>query len=140
MAETIFPYLQPEAVAEADALPLLREIKWDFTADRPVFENGEPVWVEREAAVAVWAWNALHTPRWRYEIHTPGYGSDVENLAGSGWSEELKQAEARQYVTECLLASPYITAVNDLTASFVGGRLTASFAIDSIYGPVRMEV
>ena len=132
MAETIFPYLQPEAVAEADALPLLREIKWDFTADRPVFENGEPVWVEREAAVAVWAWNALYTERGTYEIYTPGYGSD--------WSEELKQAEARQYVTECLLASPYITAVNDLTASFAGGRLTASFAIDSIYGPVRMEV
>lgn len=140
MAEMIFPYVQPPPVSIAETLPVLREAKWDFAADMPVFENGEMVWVERAEAVAVWAWNALHTPRWRYEMHTPHYGLDIENLIGSGWSEELKQAEARQYITECLLSSPYITAVNDLQAAFTGTVLTAYFTIDTVYGAVRMEV
>lgn len=140
MAEGIFPYIEPAATAAAATLPVAREMAWDFSADRAVFSGGEPVWVERAEAVKVWAWNALHTPRWRYEIYTADYGNDIENMIGSGWSDALKTAEAQQCITECLLASPYITAVRDLSVTFADGVLTASFVIDSIYGMIGMEV
>lgn len=140
MADAIFPAFISAAQTAADtALPELRECKWDFVNDRPVFVQGQPMIVTGQAAVAVWAWNALHTVRGRHEIYTDGYGSDVENLIGTGWSSELKAAEARQYVTECLTASPYIRAVRDMEISFSGDRLTVRCAIESIYGVIRLE-
>lgn len=140
MAESIFPFIQPEPQSGADALPVLREPAWDFANDRPVFEQGEPVMVERAEAVVVWAWNALHTVRWRHEMYTPAYGCDIENMIGQGWSEDLKRAEARQYVEECLRACPYITAVTDIAITFENDKLSGSFAIQGVYGPVKMEV
>lgn len=140
MAEQIFPYLQPEPVAPAAALPVLREVKWDFGRDEPVFRGGRAVMVEREEAVRVWAWNALHTVRLRFEMFSSEYGSDVENLIGQGWSDDLKTAEAKLYIEDCLLASPYITAVTNVQTTFAGDRLTASFSIESVYGTIKMEV
>ena len=142
MAGAIFPEFTASAVdsTQADALPMLRECAWDFTNDLPIFAGGQPVIVTGQEAVAVWAWNALHTVRGRYEIYTDGYGSDVENLIGTSWSSELKTAEARQYVSECLLASPYIRAVRDMELSFDDDTLTIRCRIESIYGDVEMEV
>lgn len=140
VSETIFPFVQPEPIETVDTLPTARECAWDFVTDTAIFAQGEPVFVERGEAVLVWAWHALHTPRWRYEIHSGDYGSDIENLIGTNWSAELKQAEARCYVEECLLASPYITGVRVATLTFDAGRLTASIEITSVYGTLTLEV
>ena len=142
MADAIFPGFVNQAAAAPDGgvLPELRECKWDFAQDVPVFAQGEPVIVTGQEAVLVWAWNALHTVRGRYEIYTLGYGSDVENLIGTSWSSELKAAEARQYVEECLLASPYIRAVRDMDISFAGDTLTIACRIESVYGEDTLEV
>ncbi|MBS7226134.1 MAG: DUF2634 domain-containing protein [Clostridiaceae bacterium] len=142
MADAIFPSFINQAAPEPDsrALPLLRECKWDFENDRPVFAGGEPVIVTGKEAVLVWAWNALHTARSRYEMYTQDYGSDVENLIGTSWSSELKTAEARQYVEECLLASPYILALRDMELKFEKDVLTIQCRIESIYGVIQMEV
>ncbi len=108
MSESIFPYLQPETTEAAQELPTAQEFAWDFEADMPIFSGGLPAYVERAAAVKVWAWNALRTPRWTYEMFTGDYGSDMQMLVGTGWSDALKTAEAQQYITECLLTSPYM--------------------------------
>ena len=60
----IFPFIQP-AAQEEESLPLCRETKWNFTEDKPVFKNGEPVIVTGNEAVKVWIWNALKTERKR---------------------------------------------------------------------------
>lgn len=130
---TIFPLLQPQA-AEVKELPVCREVKWDYAQGRPVFRAGEPVLVERAEAVAVWAWKALHTPRYRHEVYTWDYGSELESLIGQNYTEELKQAEARRYVEEALLPNPYITGVRDIAVGFDDGRLRIRCTIDTIYG------
>lgn len=42
---SIFPMIAPEASqgAQAQTLPLCREVAWDFERDVPVFRQGEPV-------------------------------------------------------------------------------------------------
>lgn len=142
MAETtIFPFLDPQAVTTPrPKLPVAREVQWDFVRDRPVFRGGAPVIVERAEAVAVWAWNALHTARWRWPLYTPQYGSELDSLIGQTWSEDYKRAEVRRYVTECLRASPYVKRLDDLTVTFADARLTVQFKLVSIYGMVNMEV
>ena len=137
---SIFPFLDTQAVDTSSTLPIAREVKWDFQADRPIYRGGNPVFVERAAAVAVWAWNALHTARWQWPMYTAQYGNEIESLIGQSWSEELKRAEVRRYITECLMVSPYVKRLDNLTITFAKSQLTASFQLVSIYGTVSMEV
>lgn len=131
---TLFPILQPQQAETRSALPLCRGIKFDFTTGRAVFRRGEPVTVEGQEAVLSWAWMALHTPRFRYAIFSWAYGSELESLIGQPYTEELKQAEGRRYVSECLTASPYITSVDDITVGFEDGVLSISCTITTVYG------
>ena len=141
MAEQdIFPFLQPTAATPAAELPVLRECAWDFTNDVPILRGGVPVIVERTDAVAVWAWNALHTERFRWPCFSADYGNETNVLIGQTYQAETKRAEVQRYIEECLLACPYISAVTGMTVAAEGDRLTVIFSIMSIYGEVKMEV
>lgn len=142
MSTTLFPMVQPRAAEAAQALPLCREVQWDFEGNRPVFRRGEPVMVEGAEAVLVWAWLALHTPRFRHEIYNWGFGSELEGLVGRPYTEALKQSEAGRYVRECLIVNPYIKSVDDVAVEFADGKLGISCTIDTIYGKkeVRADV
>lgn len=139
--EQIFPFLDPQAVpVVSNVLPVAREVKWDYERDRPVYVGGTPVIVERAEAVAVWAWNALHTERWQWPLFTGNYGNEIDSLIGQTWSDDYKRAEVRRYITECLLVSPYIKRLEHMIIVFGESRLTVTFDLISIYGMVKMEV
>ena len=141
MAEQdIFPYLQPTAATPAAALPILKEVAWDFANDVAVLRGGIPVVVEREQAVLVWAWHALHTERWRWPCFSGQYGNDPAVLIAQSYQAETKHAEVQRYVEECLLACPYITAVTGIEISAQEDQLLVNFIIQSIYGEIKMEV
>ena len=136
----IFPMLQPALSVRVTELPLAKEIAWDFDRDLPVLQSGEPVFVAGAAAVAVWAWNALSTVRYRHEIFSWGYGCELESLIGQPWSADTKKAEAVRYVREALTCSPYITDVTDIRVGFdERGLLHLSCGIQTVYGPLSIE-
>lgn len=137
----LFPIIQPETVAQVEtSLPMCREVAWNFEADEPIWQNGEPVIVEGMDAVLVWAWNALHTERFRYEIYSWQYGNETEALIGQSFSGDLKRAEAMRYTSECLLVSPYITDVKDMTVTFENDRLKIGGTIVTVYGEMKINV
>ena len=137
---SLFPSIQPEATATSTTETLYREVKWDFEKDAPVFKDGSPETVTGKDAVLVWAWKALHTPRFRHEIYTWNYGNETENLVGQPFSDELKQSEAVRYVRECLLVNPYISNVRNIAVSFANGTLAISCVINTVYGEVEINV
>lgn len=136
---SLFPIIQPQAAEVDTKLPLYREVAWDFKNNVPVWKNGNPVIVEGKEAVYVWAWNALHTQRFRYEIYTWAYGNEAESLIGQNYSDELKQAEGIRYVRECLLINPYITDVRNTAVTFTDGVLTISGTLVTVYGEVDLN-
>lgn len=139
---SIFPIIAPPAESARDAaqdLPLCREVAWDFDRDIPIFRQGEPVVVTGKEAVKVWVWRALRTPRYRYDIHTWAYGSELESLVGQSYSEALKTAEAARYLRECLLINPYILAVSNVSTEFSGSSLSVSCKVETIYGEVEVN-
>lgn len=137
---SLFPFIQPEISVTVEPLPKAREVAWDFDRDLPVLKAGEPVFCEGAEAVAVWAWNALQTVRYRHEIFSWDYGCELEALIGQQYSADTKKAEAIRYVREALTVNPYITEVNDIRVEFDGmGLLTASCKIMTIYGEIRIE-
>lgn len=138
MSRTLFPSLDTTAAAvTAQSLPLYREVAWDFKADRPVFQNGEPVIAEGSAAVEVWAWHALQVPRYHHPYESFGYGCELERLRGQLYTAETKEAEAARYIQEALLASPYIRQVSVRDVSSAGDRLSFTVSYTDVY---RQEV
>ena len=137
---SIFPMIDPaEGESSSQALPLCREVAWDFEQDVPVFQGGEPVIVEGKEALKVWIWRALRTPRFKYEIYTWAYGSEFEHLLGRTYTDAVKTAEAPRYLRECLLTNPYITSIKDISVAFESARLTVSGTAVSIYGEVQFN-
>ena len=138
---SIFPMISPPADQEtsAQALPLCKEVAWDFEHDVPIFRGGQPVVVTKKEALKVWIWRALRTPRFKYEIHTWAYGSEFESLLGQAYSDSVKTAEAPRYLRECLLINPYITQVKDITVSFESAALTVRGTAVTIYGEVKFD-
>lgn len=141
VAETLFPILAaPEAAPTAATLPLFRDVAWDFKAGRPRFQGGEPVIVEGGEAVLSWAWRALQTARYRYEIYTTDYGCELRALTGQPYREDTKLAEAVRYVREALLQSPYITEVSVTDAAFQGDELIMTCRLGTVYGEGNIRV
>ena len=136
----LFPIIQPQTSEAVTELKMYKEVKWDFEQNIPIFVNGSPLIISGKEAVLVWAWKALHTPRFRHEIYSWDYGNEAESLIGMPYSEELKQSEVARYVRECLLVNPYITGVNNVSATFSGETLSITCTIETIYGEVSISV
>ncbi len=137
---SIFPAVQPsEQVDTSQALPLAREIAWDYERNVPIYVKGIPQIVTGLEAVKVWAWKALHTERKRWKIYTWDYGSDIPQLIGKSYTSDTKVAEARRCVRECLLINPYITSVHSISVESEGAELSIQATIDTIYGEATIS-
>lgn len=142
MNKSLFPSsaITAATVGSAGALPLAVEVAWDFDADRPIFTQGEPVLVYGLEAVKVWAWNAMKNVRFRYRHHTWGYGCELERLTGQSFDGDVKRAEAARYFREALEINPYITGIENITASLMGDTLTVQGLMRTIYGQSEVAV
>ena len=128
---SLFPLIDaPDSSAMSAALPLAREVAWDFVQDQPIWRSG------RADAVLVWAWNCIHTERFAHDVFTSDYGQDLSGLIGQPYGDEVRQSEAIRKLREALLVNPYITAVDQVSARFEGTLLTVSFTMHTIYGEV----
>jgi len=137
LSPVLFPIINNVDASKAvkpAALPLYREVAWDYETNTPRFERGSPVIVTGKEAVKVWAWKALHVPRFRYEMYSRDYGTELLSLMGQPYSAELKRAEAIRYVREALMINPYITSVDDISVDFADGKLSISCKVNTIYG------
>lgn len=126
----IFPFIEPQR--EAQPLPLYKDVK--FKNGTPVFKNGEPVFVEGHEAVMSWAYCALSTERFKHNIYTHDYANEINSLIGKPFTNSTKTAEAKRYIEECLLQSPYIKSVDNISVEFDDGLLSVSCEINTIYG------
>ena len=139
---TLFPLIEApdQAGLGTGALPLYREVAWDFDADRPRWRGGSPVWVTGAQAVATWAWNALHAVRGHLVLFTRNYGCELQELTGRPYTVEVKEAEAVRYVQECLKVNPYINDVRQISVNFSGSTLSLQCVVSTIYGEVNVDV
>ena len=142
MARELFP-LFPEAqtaLSAISALPMAWEMAWDFEADRPVLRGGEPIIVTGVEAVKVWAFNAIKTVRYRWEMFSFQYGNELTRLIGQPFAADTKRAEAVRYIQEALLVSAYITRVDVTDLALEGATLSAHVTITTIYGEAELDV
>lgn len=134
----IFPFEDEEAELndeEEEYLPRERGI--DFATGQL---NGKIV--EGVDAVLVWAWMALHTPRFRHYIYSWDYGQEFDTLIGKGYPDAYIKAELQRMVEECLTVNPYIEGIDNFGYKKEGDKVIISFQILTDFGEkgVQMEV
>lgn len=136
----IFPLLSA-SVSESDthALPLAREVRWDFAKDEPVWYGGNPAEVTGAEAVLVWAWNAVNTSRYLHDVFTHDYGQDLQGLVGEAYGADIRQSEAIRCIREALEINPYIKTVHQIDVQFERSLLHLSFKAKTIYGEVVLN-
>ena len=90
--------------------------------------------VEGYDAILVWAWLALHTPRYRYYIYSEDYGQEYEDLIGKSYFSELTQSELERMTEECLMENPYITGIENFSCIKEEEKVKISFSLITTLG------
>lgn len=126
-------YQMPQT-EQVEALPLYTDVAMDYTEGKPLWQNGEPVWVTGLEAVKSWAWRAVATQRFQWLTFTWDYGCELLSLIGYSYLASTKVSEAKRYVQECLLMSPYISQVAVTNVTFDGDTLHMDVSFTSVYG------
>ncbi len=128
------------AATDADgALPLAREVRWDYGKDAPVWHGGNPAEVTGGEAVLVWAWNTVNTSRYLHDVFTHDYGQDLSHLIGRAYADDIRQSEAIRCIREALEINPYIKSIHQIDAHLEGSVLHLSFKMLTIYGEVYLN-
>jgi len=136
----LFPMFErSEGSAGAD-LPLYRDVKMDYRIGIPVFLAGEPVTVTGLEAVKSWAWRAVRTARYMYNVWSWEYGCELEALVGQPYSADTKLSEAVRYIREALEVCPYILSATGREARFDGSTLHMTVELRTVYGEVKIDV
>jgi hypothetical protein len=137
---SIFPFIEPEEdVLLSEDLPIPKEWAWDFERNDFLLMNNKPYLVEGLEAVRIWAYKALMTERFKYEVYSWEYGSEIYSLIGSGFTRSAVDSEVPRLVWEALQPNPYITSVNNININFDGDSLTVEIIIETIFGDVEVN-
>lgn len=138
----VFPFTAEDPVLETvtkDKLSVFRELAYDYERNCLKRRGGKTYVVEKDEALQIWIYKALRTKRFIWPAYTHAYGSEVENVIGVSNSHEIIDSEARRYITETLMANPYIQELSYFTFIHEGSRLTVAFEVTTVYGRFTHE-
>lgn len=138
--DNIFPFIDAKAAEINEALPLYKEIDWDFENNKPKFINGNFSFVVGNEAIKVWAYKALTTERFVYIIYSWDFGHEFDSMIGQVFTNDLVKSEVARFLEEALLINPYISGISNIRVDFYGDKIEIEAMLSTIYGEVRVSV
>lgn len=136
---SIFPFTSDAiTVPQKEPLPILRELAYDFEHNCLLRQGGKTYLVEKDEALKIWIYKALKTKRFVWPAYTHAFGNELDKLKGIN-NTSLLDSEAKRYITEALMASPYIQELINFTFVQEGCQLIVNFEVVSIYGRFTYE-
>lgn len=124
----------------SEDLPLAKEYAWDFEKNDFLLINGKNMIVTGKEAVKVWIWQALNTPKNRYQAYSASYGNELALLINQGFSKSALRSEVERYLKESLLINPYIMGIKNIDMSVDGNKMDVDFTVTTIYGEESINV
>ncbi|MEC0369418.1 DUF2634 domain-containing protein [Paenibacillus chibensis] len=109
-----------------------RSWRFDFEAGEFVMSpTRKMALVDEKEAWVLWCEKAIRTPRYRHVTYSRDYGSELEDLIGSG-SRALQESEIRRMVSETLLADARTQSVDRFVFDWEGEACRFSCRITNI--------
>lgn len=130
-------FMQAQITARAqtaDVITMPKEYGLDFKTGQLTGEI-----VEGIEAIKVWIWNCLHVQRFRHPIYSWDYGADLEQYIGQEVTQEFLNTDCEDEIRETMLVNPYITDIEDFSASFEKDRLLISFRVITKFGDTEVN-
>ncbi len=122
---------EPEVLEQSNAV-FGRSWRFDFEAGEFVMSpTRKMMTADDKEAWVLWCLKAIRTPRYRHVIYSRDFGSELEDLIGSG-SRALQESEIRRMVTEALLADARTQSVDPFAFDWEGETCRFSCRITSI--------
>lgn len=132
----LYPFIIEDKDNAADNnLELFKEIGWDYLNEKPLVneKTKEYIVVEGDEAIKVWIYKTIKIARYRYQIFTTDYGTELEELIGNKYTKGYTESEAIRFIREALMVNEYIKNVNIIDASFENDKLTVNINVDTVY-------
>lgn len=83
----------------------------------------------------------IKTERDRYVVYSSNYGSELNNILGSGYSIEYLQLEIPRLIQESLMIDDRVLGTDNFNIEKVGDVLNISFDVESVFGDnITIEV
>lgn len=127
---------EPTEVNTAVELPVFKELAFDFNTGQLKTRGGLYYYVEKNEAIKVWIWKALHASRFTYLAYSTNYGNEIYTLVGRYLAKQLLYSELKRMIEEALLCNPYITSLTEFEVTQKGSKVECIFAVNTIYGNV----
>jgi hypothetical protein len=126
---------QTEIQATVD-LPVFKELAFDFETEQLKTKGGQYFYVEKNEAIKIWIWKALHASRFAYLAYSTNYGNEINTLIGRYLAKQLLYSELKRLIEEALLCNPYITSLTEFEVEQKGSQVYCTFSVNTIYGSV----
>lgn len=127
----MFPFdIEEEVVYETE------EEQQDYEID---FSTGELTGriITGKDAVVQWLRLQLAVNRYRYDQYDWDTGSEIEDIIGKGYSDDLAKSEIERMLKDICSMNDAIIGIAELVCSKNRDNLTASFTLKTIYGEER---
>ena len=109
---------------------------YDFTTGQLKTIGGKYYYVEKNEALKIWIWKALHTSRFSFLAYSTNYGNEIHTLFGRYLEKKLLDSELQRMIEEALLCNPYITSLTDFDITRQGAKVICNFSVKTVYGSV----
>jgi len=117
-------------------LPVFKELAFDFETEQLKTKGGQYFYVEKNEAIKIWIWKALHASRFAYLAYSTNYGNEINTLIGRYLAKQLLYSELKRLIEEALLCNPYITSLTEFEVEQKGSQVYCTFSVNTIYGSV----
>ena len=128
---SVFPFTVdvPELEDREEALPVFRELAYDYEKNCLLRRGGRPYLIEKDDALQVWIYKALKTKRFVWPAYTHTYGSEIENVIGLSNDPAVIDSEIKRYITETLMVNPYLQELSDFTFAHERDTVTVELSL-----------
>lgn len=135
MANDLYPFIIEEENSKDDSLEMFKEIAWDYLRDKPLVDEKtkDYVIVEGDEALKIWIYKVIKIARYRYQIFSTDYGTELEELVGDKYTKGYTESEAIRYIREALSINEYIKNINIIDSNFSEDNLKLRINVDTVY-------
>lgn len=81
---------------------------------------------------------ALSIERYRWQIYSPSFGSELHGLVGKDSGYVMSEIQRR--VTDALFADTRINSVDNFSFTVAGESLLATFTVNTVYGAMAAQL
>ncbi|MFI3230784.1 MAG: DUF2634 domain-containing protein [bacterium] len=138
---SIFPFITPITTeSQNQELEVFKEYAYDFDNNCLKFKNNTNYLVEKNEALKIWIYKALHTERFRFIAYTHDYGNEVHTLISKSINNDIIYSEIKRFICEALLVNPYIVELTEFEFQTSKSYVKVSFYVKTIYGSMSYFV